>query len=63
MLPDDKEPKWWVTMLKLIVGAAIFIGLIGWALWYAQKLESEKPPPAEKPSWGIFSDSPLRSRN
>ncbi len=61
-MSDDKddEPKWWVTMIKLVVGAAIFIGLIAGALIYAGKVEQATIKPAAGPDWGIAGDSPIR---
>ncbi len=56
----DDEPKLWVTVLKLIVGATILIGGVGLALNYAEKLQGEVPKPQPKSNWGIFSDSPIR---
>ena len=60
MKQDDDDPKWWVTMLKLVVGAAIFIGVIGFALKYAESLESSATKPAAATGWGIVTDSPIR---
>lgn len=60
MTDNDDEPKWWVTMIKLVAGAAIFIGVIGGALWYAEKEEANAIKPPAPPSWGIAGDSPIR---
>ncbi|MES2584789.1 MAG: hypothetical protein V4627_18835 [Pseudomonadota bacterium] len=72
---NEKEPNVWVTALKLVLGAAVIIGGVGFALWMAaqgsgyspalqQALEEVK---AKSPkgtstdsSWGISKDSPVR---
>lgn len=75
-MDDDDEPKLWVTVLKLVLIAAVFIGGVWLALWYAslrpvyspaqeeaQKEVSEKSqnsPSSPGKSWGIAKDSPLR---
>ena len=33
-MSDDKEPKLWVTAVKLAVGAIVLIALIGLGLYY-----------------------------
>ena len=72
---NDKEPKVWVTALKLAIGAAVIIGGVGFALWWAAQgpayspaLEQAKEAiRANAPnststdsSWGISKDSPIR---
>ena len=73
---DEQEPKLWVTVVKLLIGAALIIGGVGFALWMAaqkpayspaqeQALEevrdkSPKSSSTESSSWGISKDSPLR---
>ena len=71
----DEEPKVWVTVLKLIVGATLLIGGVGLALWIAaqgpvhspalEQAQQEAQTKSSKPlssdgSWGIAKDSPLR---
>ncbi len=59
----DEEPPLWLTALKLILLLAIMIGGVGFALWYAQRMETDAgnaPPPSDK--WGISHDSPLRMK-
>jgi hypothetical protein len=73
--PYDEEPKVWVTAIKLVVGAAVIIGGVGFALWmaaqgpaYSPALEQAKEAvkanaPNSKStdgSWGISKDSPVR---
>ncbi len=72
---DDKEPNVWVTALKLVVGAALIIGGVGFALWmaaqgptYSPALEQAKEgvranapnSTSTDSSWGISKDSPVR---
>ena len=69
-MKDDEEPKVWITFIKLVAGAAVLIGGVGLALWWA----SERPvysPALEQAkeaaqsvstdSWGIVNDSPVRN--
>ena len=58
----NEEPKLWVTILKLVVGAVVLIGGVGVALWYVDQVQG--PPEMPKPvsNWGIAGDSPLRKR-
>jgi hypothetical protein len=57
----DDEPKVWVTVLKLVVGAVVLIGGVGLALWYAKDLDNGAKTPAGD-SWGISHDSPVRMK-
>jgi hypothetical protein len=62
---DDDDPKLWVTVLKLVIVATLFIGGTGFALWYFSKQqELSKPGETESTNivkgWGIVGDSPLR---
>lgn len=72
---DDDEPKVWVTVVKLAIGAALLIGGVGLALWIAAQGPVHSPaleqaqqevraksskPPSQDSSWGIAKDSPLR---
>lgn len=61
-MDDDKEPKFWVTVLKLVVGAVVLIALIGLGLYYTAKFNSYKPEAAPAESWGISKDSPIFKR-
>jgi hypothetical protein len=61
-MDDDKEPKLWITVLKLAIGAVLLIVFFGLGLYFTAKYktyEPEGPPPDT--SWGISKDSPLRS--
>jgi len=58
---DEKEPKLWVTIVKLVVGAIVFIILISLGLYYTAKFNTYAPPTdAPVDSWGISKDSPLK---
>ncbi len=58
----NDEPKVWVTVLKLIVGAAVLIGGVGAALWYAKDMDNGGPKAPGQSGWGISQDSPLRMK-
>ena len=72
---DDDEPKIWVTVVKLLIGATLLIGAVGLALWIAaqgpehspalEQAQQEVRAKSSKSlspdsSWGIAKDSPLR---
>lgn len=71
---DDKEPNVWVTALKLVVGATLIIGGVGFALWMAaqgpgyspaleqakEAVRSKSPNSTNNSSWGISKDAPVR---
>lgn len=75
-LQNGKEPNVWVTALKLLIGAAVIIGGVGFALWmaaqgsgYSPALEQAKEEVRAKSSnsaagdsssWGISKDAPVR---
>jgi hypothetical protein len=75
-MDEDDEPKAWVSALKIVFAAAVLMGAIGFALWYAsQRPESspaleqaieevrQKSPnntSSSSDSWGIAKDSPIR---
>lgn len=61
-MKKDDEPKLWVTVLKLVVGAIILIGGVGGALWLAGKADSSSTGTTQNNTgWGISTDSPIRS--
>ena len=75
-MKQDDEPKVWVTVIKLVIGAVVLIGGVGLALWWAAQrpvyspaLEQAKEDArAASPnkstsdnSWGIANDSPIRN--
>ena len=61
-MSDDKEPKLWVTAVKLAVGAIVLIALIGLGLYYTAEFNTYSPGQADPSnSWGITKDSPIRS--
>ena len=69
-----KEPKTWVTAIKLLAISTVLIGGVGLALWWASKgsggslaleqaIEAARASgraPTPSNSWGIVGDSPLR---
>ena len=75
-MDDDDKPNIWLSALKVILGAAVLIGTIGLALWFANQLPAYSPAqeqaaeevrksnpnalPSKDGSWGIVKDSPLR---
>lgn len=75
-MDEDDEPSTWVSALKVVIAAAVLIGTIGFALWYANQLpgsspaleqaieEVRKKSPSSGSSldrsWGIAKDSPIR---
>ena len=62
-MKKNKEPKLWLTVLKLLAGAAVLIGGVGAVLWWASQSEnSDTRTPQSNIGWGISSDSPLRSK-
>lgn len=75
-MDEDDEPSAWVSTLKVVLAAAVLIGTIGLALWYASQLPESSPAleqaieaagqkssstgSSPDRSWGIAKDSPLR---
>ena len=76
-MDDNGEPKTWVIVLKLLLGATTLIGVVWLALWYASEMSLSSPALEEAQkevreksagtssspgkSWGIAKDSPLRN--
>jgi hypothetical protein len=62
-MEKEKEPKLWVTVLKLVIGAIIFIGVVGVGLYYTAEFDTYAPPDkSAAPDWGIATDSPIRNK-
>ena len=71
---NEKEPNVWVTALKLVIGATLIIGGVGFALWMAaqgpsyspaleqakEEVRAKSPNSTNDSSWGISKDSPVR---
>jgi hypothetical protein len=60
---DKYDKKFWLLVLKLVIGAIVLITLIGLGLYYSAKYNTYAPP--DKPAasdWGISKDSPIRNR-
>ncbi len=61
-MDDKKQPKLWITALKLGLGAVVLIVLVGLGLYYSAKYSTYEPEAAPpSPQWGISKDSPIRS--
>ena len=62
-MKQGKEPKFWVTLVKLVLWAAALIILIGLGLYFSAKYSTYAPPSPDYsgPQWGISKDSPVRS--
>ena len=59
-MDDDKEPKLWVTVLKLVVAVLVLVVLVGIGLYYTAKFNTYEPEgSAPDASWGISKDSPI----
>lgn len=61
-MPKQKEPKLWVTVLKLLIGLIVIIWGTGAILQWAAQFDSE---PGKRPGisdWGISRDSPIPSK-
>lgn len=65
-MEDEKKSNVWLTLLKLTLVAAVLIGGVGLALWYAAHVQRfddpNKPPDTPARSWGIVNDSPIRPK-
>jgi hypothetical protein len=75
-MAKPETPGIWRAVLAVVAVAGIFVGTIGFALWYADQLpvsspaleqakeEVRKSNPSHRPpsgdSWGIVHDSPIR---
>ncbi len=58
----EKEPKLWVTVVKIVFWTIVFITLVGLGLYYSAKFNTYAPPAVDtSPQWGISKDSPIRS--
>ncbi len=58
----DDEPRLWLTVLLLVLGALVLVGLVGLALWFAQSEGTTVPVVGPDKSWGIVGDSPVNRR-
>jgi hypothetical protein len=63
-MKKNNEPKVWVTVVKLVLGAVILIGGVGLALWFAARdeMQGTAPRASSSDSWGISHDSPTRMK-
>ena len=59
-MKNNREPKLWVTVLKLVIGGLIFVAFVGLGLYYTAKFNTYDPGNGNSDgSWGISKDSPL----
>jgi hypothetical protein len=62
-MEKEKEPKLWVTVLKLVLGAIIFAAVVAVGLYYTAEFNTYAPPETSPaPDWGISTDSPIRNK-
>lgn len=60
---DKFDKKFWLLVLKLVIGAIALIALVGMGLYYSAKYHSFAPPNTPSSSdWGIAKDSPIRNK-
>jgi hypothetical protein len=60
-MSKQKEPKLWVTVLKLLIGLVVIVWGTGAILQWATKFDTELPKPGGA-DWGIARDSPIPSK-
>ena len=60
-MSKQKEPKLWVTVLKLLIGLIVIVWGTGALLQWAAKYDTELPKPGGM-DWGIARDSPIPSK-
>jgi len=59
---DEKEPKFWIRVVKLVLRTVVAIALVGVLLYYTAKFNTYEPPGSPGGiDWGITTDSPIRS--
>jgi hypothetical protein len=62
-MEKEEKPKLWVTVLKLVIGAIVFIGVVAVGLYFTAEFNTYAPPQAPpQPDWGIATDSPIRNK-
>lgn len=60
---DKFDKKFWLLVVKLVIGAIILITLVGLGLYYSAKYNTYAPPDTPPaPDWGIAKDSPIRNK-
>lgn len=60
-MPDKKEPPWWITLLKLVIGLIVIIWGTGALLKWSSQFYSE-PRSTGTSDWGIARDNPIPSK-
>lgn len=62
-MPDKYDKKFWLLLLKLVIGAIALITFVGVCLYYSAKYNTYAPPDTPPaPDWGIAKDSPIRNK-
>ncbi|BDT71514.1 hypothetical protein os4_10410 [Comamonadaceae bacterium OS-4] len=64
-MPAKKEPKLWLTILKLVIGAVALVSLVWFSLSFLSGYTDDAPgapTTKSKMDWGIANDSPIPSR-
>ncbi len=77
-MDDDSKRSVWISALQIVLGIAVIIGAVGFALWYANQRPAHSPAleqavevvrqkstgnrVSREDSWGIVHDNPLRRR-
>jgi hypothetical protein len=61
-MSDKKDPKFWILVIKLVLGASAVITFFGVGLYFTAKYNTYDPGvETPKGSWGISKDSPIRN--
>jgi hypothetical protein len=64
---DDDKPNFWVSLIKKVLGIAVFLVLLGLGLYYSAEYKTYSPSSSDQESqtdnsWGITKDSPIYRR-
>jgi len=61
-MSENKEPKFWVRVVKLVLWTIVAITVVGVLLYFTAKFNTYEPPSSTGGTdWGISRDSPIRS--
>ena len=77
-MDNESKRSVWISALQIVLGIAVIIGAVGFALWYADQQPAYSPAleqavevvrqqgsgssVSRDSSWGIVHDNPLRRR-